>query len=79
MIIVDINSYRGTINELIALERKLREVKTLHSLNRINTSDAKEQVELLERAIRDVAAKLPDHERELFLHRRESAYYGWGG
>lgn len=74
-----INEYKDAINEIIGMERKIREIKTLHSLSKIDTEEAKNRIKGLEEDIRKTAEKLPEHEKELFLHRRESPYYGRGG
>ncbi len=76
---MDINSYRDTINELLALEREIRRVKTMHALNGIQTNEAKEKIRQLEQELRKKAEMLPEGKRELFLYRRESEYYGYGG
>ncbi len=59
-------------NHIFEIERKIKNVKTLHSIGKINTNEAKKQIKELEKELHVHLEKLPELKREYYLYRRES-------
>jgi len=57
-------------NNLFDIERRIREIKTLHAMNKIPTSDAKLMLNDLQRIFGEALEKLPHEQREFFLKNR---------
>ncbi len=58
-------------NHIFDIERKIKNVKTLHSIGRLSTADAKKQIKELEKELHSHLGKLPELKREYYLYRRE--------
>lgn len=57
-------------NHLFDVERKMREIKTLHALNKIPTKDAKLILKDLEASFDALLSQLPQEQREFFEKNR---------
>lgn len=58
-------------NHIFEIERKIKNVKMMHSLGKINTNEAKKQIKELEKELHSHLEKLPELKREHYLYRRE--------
>lgn len=62
---------KDTGNRIFETERKIKNVKTLHSIGKISTADAKNQIKELEKELHLHLKSLPELRREYYLYRRE--------
>ena len=62
-------------SDIMRIEKEIHEVQIQHSLNKINTKDAKQKIRDLTEELQNVLQRLPEGERELYLFER---MYGLG-
>lgn len=62
---------KTSYNHLFDIERKMREIRTLHSMEKISTKDAKLILKDLEVAFDSLLSRLPDEQREFFLRNKK--------
>ena len=58
-------------NHIFETERRIKNVKTLHSIGRISTPEAKRQLKELEKELHIHLESLPELKREYYLYKRE--------
>ncbi len=58
-------------NHIFDIEQKIKNVKMMHSLGKISTPEAKQQIKGLEKELHMHLEKLPELKREYYLYRRE--------
>ena len=61
-------------NHLFDLERKMREIRTLHAMEKLSTKDAKMILKDLESAFESLLAQLPQEQREFFVRNRSHSF-----
>lgn len=64
---------KTTYNNLFDVERRIREIRTLHAMEKLSTKDAKLMLNDLEAAFGQLLAQLPYEQREFFLRKRLEA------
>lgn len=60
-------------NHLFDVERRIREIKTLHAMEKISTKDAKLILKDLEASFEKLLLQLPYEQREFFLRNKRLA------
>ena len=60
-----------TDNHIRALEREIKKIITLHNLGKIPTNAARDEINFLERIIKDLTYDLPENKRIKYLVNRE--------
>lgn len=61
-------------NTAFDIERRIREIRTLHAMSKIPTRDAKLMLNDLERVFADTLEKLPYEQRDFFLKNRMRSF-----
>ncbi len=62
--------FKTKFNHIFDVERRIREIKTLHAMKKIPTKDAKLILQDLEASYAQLLANLPQEQREFFLRNR---------
>ena len=57
-------------NLLIKIDRNIKQIKTIHSLGKISTQNAKQEIENLEKEFSEIIKKFPIKERQKYLFNR---------
>lgn len=60
-------------NHLFDIERRMREIRTLHAMEKLSTKDAKMILKDLEANFGQLLQQLPQEQREFFLKKRLEA------